>query len=101
MGPDPLTLTVAIGRVWVINADDGTLSMIDPGSGTEKRLPLRETVGVASGRGAVWVAYDGNRLARLDGRTGRVVKMFRLGEQTPVQAARLRFPRASAATRSG
>ena len=52
--------------------------MIDPGSGTEKRLPLREAVGVTSGRGAVWVAYEGNRLARLDGGTGRVVKTVQL-----------------------
>lgn len=79
VGRDPLTLTVAAGRVWVLNVADGTLSMIDPGSGMEKRLTLREAVGVTSGRAAVWVAYDGNRLARLDGRTGSVVKTFRLG----------------------
>ncbi len=78
VGRDPLTLTVAAGRVWVLNVADGTLSMIDPGSGTEKRLTLREAVGVTSGRGAVWVAYDGNRMAQLDGRTGSVLKTFRL-----------------------
>lgn len=79
VGRDPLMLTVAAGRVWVLNVADGTLSMIDPGSGTEKRLTLREAVGVTSARAAIWVAYDGNRLARLDGRTGSVVKTFRLG----------------------
>lgn len=80
VGRDPLSLTVAAGHVWVLNVADGTLSMIDPGTGTETRLPLHETVGVTSGRGAVWVAYDGNRLARLDGRTGNVVKTFRLAD---------------------
>ena len=80
VGRDPLFLTVAAGRVWVLNVADGTLSMIDPGSGAEKRLALHDAVGVTSGRAAaVWVAYDGNRLARLDGRTGSVVKTFRLG----------------------
>ena len=79
VGRDPLLLTAAAGRVWALNVADGTLSMIDPSSGTEKRLPLRETVGVASGGAAVWVAYDGNRLARLDGRTGSVVRTFRIG----------------------
>ena len=79
VGRDPLSVTVAAGRVWVLNVADGTLSMIEPGSGTESRLALREVVGVTPGSAGVWVAYDGNRLARLDGRTGQVVKSFRLG----------------------
>ena len=79
VGRDPLSLTVAAGRVWVLNVADGTLSMIDPETGTVKRLALREVVGVTSTKAAVWVAYDGNRLAQLDGRTGAVVKTFRLG----------------------
>jgi hypothetical protein len=80
VGRDPLLLTAAGGRVWALNVADGTLSMIDSDSGTEKRLSLRETVGVTSGGGAVWVAHDGDRLA-LDDRTGNVMKTFRLGDK--------------------
>jgi hypothetical protein len=38
-----------------------------------------ETVGITSARRDVWIAYGGNRIARLDGRTGLVESSIRVG----------------------
>ena len=32
VGPDPLLLTVASGRVWTLNLGDGSLTQVDPGT---------------------------------------------------------------------
>ena len=53
--------------------------MIDPNSNTERRIALREAVGITGDRSGVWVAYGGNRLARLNGHSGAVESTLRVG----------------------
>jgi len=79
VGEDPLLLVVSSGRVWVLNVADGTVSMVDPDSNTERRIALREAVGITGEGDGVWVAYGGNRLARLNGRSGAVESTLRVG----------------------
>ena len=46
VGPDPLLLAVASGRIWTLNLGDGTLSLVDPSS--------NEARTVRRGRWSAW-----------------------------------------------
>jgi streptogramin lyase len=81
VGQDPLSLAVAGGSVWTHNVEDGTLSRIDPARNSATVIKLGEIVGMASTGEDLWVAYRGNRLALLDGRTGRVERTLRIGSK--------------------
>ena len=87
VGPDPLLLTLAGGGVWTLNLGDGTLSRIDPGRKRSSVLSPGEAVGFASVGKDLWVAARGNRLLRVSGKSGRVVKALRVARQ-PVFASR-------------
>lgn len=83
--PGPVGLAVDTrGRVWVANADSGTVSRLSAG-GT--RVDLTTPVGAAPLRlamagGAVWVTvFTDGKLVRLDSRTGRVTKTVRVGSE--------------------
>ena len=71
VGPDPLLLSVASGRIWTMNFGDGTLSVIDPSSNQGQTVRVGEVVGMTSDSRDVWVAHDDNMVSRLDGATGR------------------------------
>jgi len=81
VGPDPLLLSVAAGRIWTLNLGDGTLSLVDPSSREARAIRPGEVVGMGSDGGDVWVARDGNVLSRLDGETGQEKSSFVLGSR--------------------
>jgi DNA-binding SARP family transcriptional activator/DNA-binding beta-propeller fold protein YncE len=69
VGARPVALAAGADAVWVVNADDGTLSRIDPKTAREvARIGVgTEEAGLAIGYGSVWVAggNDGT-IARVD-----------------------------------
>ena len=74
VGPRP-------GSVWVVNRSDGTLSQIDPATGSVKQtIPVGRTpAAVAVGHDAVWVASSGDgTLTKVDPVRVRVVKRVQL-----------------------
>ena len=87
VGPDPLLLTPAGGRVWTLNLGDDTLSRIDPGRKRSTVVSPGEAVGITSVGKDLWVAAKGNRLLRVSGTSGRVLKTLRVARQ-PVFASR-------------
>ncbi len=74
-GAGPASVAVGLGSVWVANVDEKTLSRIDAGTRSERRIALPATpTDLAVGFGAVWVAYGilGD-LARIDPQRGAQV----------------------------
>jgi DNA-binding SARP family transcriptional activator/streptogramin lyase len=63
VGTDPVAVAVGAGGVWVANAGDGTVTRLDPATGTFERnyaIGADDDVSdIAAGFGSVWVA-DGN-----------------------------------------
>ncbi len=56
VGSSPANVAVGEGAVWVLNADDQTISRVDPKSMLAKPFGIGTTpVGVAAGAGAVWI----------------------------------------------
>lgn len=80
-GPYPLHLVVASGHVWVQNFGDGTLTHVDPTADTSSTGDIDEVAGVASDGTDLWVARDGNVLARHDGMTGEEELAIRLARR--------------------
>jgi DNA-binding beta-propeller fold protein YncE len=81
VGPDPLLLTVASGQVWTLNLGDGTLSQVDPATNEATTVRPGEVVGFTSDGPDLWIAVDGNTLARIDGVTGREERSIRLASR--------------------
>jgi streptogramin lyase len=82
-GPVGLTLDPR-GRVWVANADAGTVSRLDPSTGKPElstdvgSAPLR----LAALDGGIWVTvFSDGVLRRLDETTGRVTRTVRTGPE--------------------
>jgi DNA-binding beta-propeller fold protein YncE len=86
-GPDPLLLCVAARRVWTMNFGDGTLTRVDPATDAATTLDVGEAVAIACDGDDVWVARNGNELARLNGATGDEETVLRLGDE-PLYALR-------------
>lgn len=82
VGPDPLVLRLAGGRVWTLNLGDGTLSRIDPDRRRSAVVSPGEAVGFASVGKDLWVAARGNRLLRMSGTSGRVLEALRVARQS-------------------
>ena len=60
VGATPSAVAVGEGRVWVVNADDQTISRIDPRSRASDTFAIGATpTDLAVGAGAVWVASGG------------------------------------------
>jgi YVTN family beta-propeller protein len=82
VGRGPAGVTVADGEVWVANGLDGTVSEVNPGSGTPVAL-IAAGIGpdaIASGYGSVWVAnVTSGTVSRIDAATGKVVSTIYLG----------------------
>lgn len=81
VGDDPLLLVVASGHPWTLNFGDGSLSRIDPTTNEATTVRIGVAVGIASDGTDLWVAYDGTKLARLDGASGVVKASFTLAAQ--------------------
>ena len=81
VGPDPLLLAVASGRIWTLNLGDGSLSLVDPSSDDARTVRPGEVVGMASDTRDLWVARDGNVVSRLDGERGVEGASFGLGSK--------------------
>ncbi len=79
VGPDPLLLAVASGRIWTLNLGDGTLSRVEPSSNEARTVRRGVVVGIASDNRDLWLARDGNVVSRLDGATGQTENSFALG----------------------
>jgi DNA-binding beta-propeller fold protein YncE len=72
VGRNPVSLAAGAGSVWVANADDGTLTRLDSGSGRvqERAIPLGLRLSdIAVGHGKVWVP-DGEAVNLVDARSG-------------------------------
>jgi DNA-binding beta-propeller fold protein YncE len=81
VGPDPLLLTVASGRVWTLNLGDGSLSEVDPATNEARTVRPGEVVGFTSDGRDLWIAVDGNTVARIDGATGEEKTSIRLANR--------------------
>jgi DNA-binding beta-propeller fold protein YncE len=80
-GPDPLLLRVAAGQVWTLNFGDGTLTHIDPSTDAATTIDVGVVVAIESDGEDLWVARDGDVLARLDGASGEEELALRLGDE--------------------
>jgi streptogramin lyase len=80
-GPDPLLLRVAAGQVWTLNFGDGTLTHVDPSTETATTIDVGVVVGMETDGEDLWVARDGNVLARLDGTNGEEEMALRLSDE--------------------
>ena len=82
VGRGPAGVVVAGGEVWVANELDGTVSEVNPGSGTQvAAIPAGiGPAAIASGYGSVWVAnVTSDTVSRIDATTGVVVSTISLG----------------------
>ena len=82
VGHGPAGVAVADGEIWVANELDGTVSEVNPGSGTQVAM-IPAGIGpdaIAPGYGSVWVAnVTSDTLSRIDAATGDVVSTIPLG----------------------
>lgn len=90
VGGGPGNVTVGAGGVWVINADDQTVTRIDPQTNTERTFGTRGIpLGLAAGVRSLWVENDSGRrllggvpvggsVSRLDPDTGATLATVRL-----------------------
>ena len=87
IGGRPVSLAVGDDAVWVANADDGTISRIDPDTHrVVKTIGLGADVNdVAVGFGSVWVAGGNDEtLFRIDARRNAVEATLRFGKADPL-----------------
>jgi streptogramin lyase len=75
----PFILAVAGGNVWTQNFDDASLTVVDPLRGASRTVELGDVAGIAADGPHLWVARDGNTVARLDGVGGGELASFDLG----------------------
>jgi ABC-type transport system substrate-binding protein/DNA-binding SARP family transcriptional activator len=82
VGRGPAGVVVAGGEIWVANELDGTVSEVNPGSGTSvATIPVGiGPSAIASGFESVWVAdVTSDSLSRIDAISGDVVETISLG----------------------
>ena len=62
MGTSPTAVATGAGSVWVANADEQTISRIDPRSGSPTTIDIHaEPTEMAVGAGAVWMTSSSSR----------------------------------------
>ena len=85
VGHHPTSVAVAEGAVWVLNADDQTITRVDEATGTAKTFGVGRTpADLAVGAAAAWVVVDGaTALLRLDPATGVVEATVSLASPKP------------------
>ena len=94
VGKTPSAIAVGDGRAWVLNADDQTLSRIDPRSHEAETFAIGATpTDVAVGSGAVWVG-SGGRVPRAQARGLVATTLARLDLDTRAPRATIPLPRA-------
>ncbi|HYT78324.1 MAG TPA: DUF5074 domain-containing protein [Actinomycetota bacterium] len=76
VGDGPSAIAFGDGAVWVANADDSTVSRVDPA--TNEVTATIEVVGggyleIAAGEGGIWVASEAGAVRRIDPATNEVV----------------------------
>lgn len=73
VGTNPGDVEAGAGSVWVSGTDDGTLTRIDPDTGTTTRIDVGGQPGqIVVAEDAVWVRNLGDRITRVDVATGAV-----------------------------
>ncbi len=82
-GSKPAAIAAGEGGIWVGDAQDGTVTRIDP----ESRRVVKTigigapAIGLATGAGNVWVATGGfGTIVRIDARLGAVTRRIELGD---------------------
>jgi ABC-type branched-subunit amino acid transport system substrate-binding protein len=87
----PSNVAVGEGAVWVLSAEDGTVSRIDPRTRAVRRFRTRGVpTDIAAGGGALWIGNGGGRsggnytvsISRVDPRTGAITHTVRLPDKT-------------------
>jgi ABC-type transport system substrate-binding protein/DNA-binding SARP family transcriptional activator len=90
VGRDPAGVVVADGEVWVANELDGTVSEVNPGSGTQVAV-IPVGIGpdaIAAGFGSVWVAdVTSDTVSRIGAVSGDVLSTISLGSAPDAIAA--------------
>lgn len=57
VGEDPIFAAFGYGALWVVNSDEGTVSVVRPGIVGTRTIPVTaRALGVATGESGVWVA---------------------------------------------
>ena len=74
--PYPIAIEQGFGSLWVLNANTGTVSRVDPSMrGVTATIPIGQEHGpvrLATGRGRVWVASSDGTLTAIDPAANRV-----------------------------
>jgi YVTN family beta-propeller protein len=80
VGDHPSGVAFGEGSVWVTNANDNTVTRIDPASGKTTTIPVQASPrSITAGVGAIWVGNDtGGSVSRIDPATN-TVKTIDLG----------------------
>ena len=83
VGNGPSAVAADARGVWVANADDGTLTQIDPRTGKvlKSRISVGQSAdGVALGFGSVWVTSEvAGSVTRIDAQSGRIAATVETG----------------------
>ena len=81
VGNGPTSVAVGAGSIWITNANDRSVSRIDPRTSGVQRIDVGgDPSGIAFGAGAIWVAnsLDGT-VSRIDPQTNREVQPIPVG----------------------
>jgi YVTN family beta-propeller protein len=82
VGATPTAVAVGAGGVWVLNADDQTISRVDPKTKDVRTLGIGATpTDVAAGAGGVWIG-NGGKLARAQFAGTTAVAVTQLDQRT-------------------
>ena len=94
LGAAPSSVAVGAGAVWVLDADDKTISAIDPETRSREVFSSSSTpTDLAAGAGALWI---GNAFRELPfSQTSYPESVSRLDPETRVVVATIRLPRPS------
>jgi DNA-binding SARP family transcriptional activator/ABC-type branched-subunit amino acid transport system substrate-binding protein len=100
VGATPSAVAVGEGRVWVVNADDQTISRIDPRSRASDTFAIGATpTDLAVGGGAVWVGSGGS-VPRGQSRGLVTTALARVDPGSRAPRATIRLPAAGTAVAS-
>jgi branched-chain amino acid transport system substrate-binding protein len=93
VGATPAAVAVGAGAVWVLNADDQTISRFDPTTKEVRTLGLGATpTDVAAGPEGVWIG-NGGKLARAQFAGTTAIALTRLDARTGAVRATVPLPR--------
>jgi YVTN family beta-propeller protein len=81
VGPNPASISVGAGSVWVGHLGNLLVSRIDPSSNRVLDLYIASASGMAADDSAIWVTDElNNTLQRIDPKTNRVVATIGVGQ---------------------